>query len=234
MSTSPLSSPNVPESFPDPSADAWNEGLGHGAGGMSPALLDTHALLGGLATLRDEPTSSAGAAEALENVGTVTLERFIGLAAPMMTMLGIYSVMAGTYEVLGTFSKGDIGDAMYRFGLIGASAQSLFKVMLGVSLITFAQITTRRRWLSLTLAILFGLLGVTMFAVAPLFVLDSMQARPNLPAYLTGKILVASTVFVTAFLVGASITFGGCAWTLRKHFAFLASDKHTIAKAWAQ
>ena len=232
MSSSSIVTDNVTEHIRDPRVEAWNDVPSSVAGSIAPAVPDPVTLSDELTFARSETVAQPAAASALANVGTVTLEQFIGLAAPMMFVLGLYSSLAGVHEVLANFSKGDIGNAMYRFGLVGASAPSLFQVMLGVSLFTFAQITSRRRWLSFAMMFAFVVVAIVLLAAWPIFVLDAIQARPALPDNLSGNVLIASAAFVSAFLIGSSVTFGACAWTLRKHAAFLATDKKTIAKAW--
>lgn len=232
MSTSPVVTPNASEPVRDPRIDAWNEGPSPAPQALAPALTDPAAMLDDLALPKGSALGATAAVAALEKVGVASVEQLLGLAAPMMVLLGLYSMLSGAYEVVATFNKGDVTDAMYRFGLVGQISPQLFKLIMGVCLITFAQLSTRRRWVSFALMGLFGLASVVILILCPLFLLDAIQARPNLPPQLAGKILLASAVFVSAFLAGASAAFGGCAWTLGKHAAFLATDKKTIAKAW--
>ena len=120
MSSSSAVTENVSERVRDPRVDAWNDAPSGLAGTIEPTIPDGPAPLEELASVHGEPE----AASALANVGRVTMEQFLGLAAPLMTVIGSYSMMAGVHEVLANFSKGDIGSAMYRFGLVGASAPS--------------------------------------------------------------------------------------------------------------
>ncbi len=230
MSSIPAVTDPVSGHAPDPRVEAWNDVPSHVAGSIAPASP-------GALELADQASSndsiaSAGAASALASVGTVTLEQFIGLAAPLMAVIGLFSFIAGAHGVLANYRDGDIGSATYRFGMVGGAAPSLFPTMLGISLMTFAQITSRRRWMSRLMIVLFVVVGIVLLAAWPIFVLDAMQARPLLPDNLAGNVLIVSAVFVSAFLLGASATCAACAWVLRKHAAFLATDKKTIAKAW--
>ena len=232
----PAVSDDVSEHIRDPRVDAWNEVPSGVAGSITPAVVEAIDLAQQTATdvanLSGSSKPSGNAADQLAAVGTISIERFIGLAAPLMATIGLYSLFGGLHDVASVYTKGDLSSDMYRFGLIGSSAPSLFKTMLGVSLITFAQITSNRRWVSWILCGVLAILSIAMFTLVPLFLLDSVQARGFLPPNFAGNVLLLSASFVTSFLIGSGTTFAVCAMTLRRHASFLATDKKTIAKAW--
>ena len=96
MSSLPAVTEREAEEVRDPRVDAWNDVPSGLAGSISSNSMERDA--DHVATALSEPTASRGSASASErlaNVGTVTIEQFVGLAATLMIALGLYSFVGG-------------------------------------------------------------------------------------------------------------------------------------------
>ncbi len=159
-------------------------------------------------------------------------EQALPLWVPVLSALAFYLALSGTHDVVGVFLPGSASNPMWRFGVTGAAAPMLVKIILGTTLATVALLVSNRRKLSLAFAWLQVGLAVLLTMVVPLFALDAIQVTPSLPSNLTGRVLMVSIGFAVAFLLGSSVMLLTCAWALRRATRTAAIDPGALVKAW--